>query len=273
MAKAKHKIPVVTINREQSSSRFEVVAGEEPLEIRLKTPSQSQALAITMRTPGNDFELAAGWLLAEGVIDHIGTIKHIGYCTDEDLGEAERYNTVTVTLKHEVVLPNERRFYSSSACGVCGSSGIGELQARCQVLGDKRSLAASLIAPMAETLRQKQRLFDETGGLHAAGLFDQHGRLLVVREDIGRHNAVDKVIGHWRLHQPASQPLVLLVSGRIGFEIAQKAIAAGIAVLCAIGAPSNLAVQLAERFQLTLVGFVRDQRFHIYSASQRIMLD
>ncbi|MER3461545.1 MAG: formate dehydrogenase accessory sulfurtransferase FdhD [Armatimonadota bacterium] len=247
---------------------------EEPLEIRLLAGEQRQTVAVTLRTPGQDFELAAGFLYAEGVVRSRDEIRRIAYCTDP--GEAQQYNIVNVELRGEGI-PDlerlERHFYTTSACGVCGKAGLEQLELRGQhPLEDASRVRAEVLPRLPEKLRQAQGLFERTGGLHAAALFDLEGNLLAVREDVGRHNALDKLIG-WALlegHLPLRERLVL-VSGRASYELCQKALAAGAPVLAAISAPSSLAVELARQFNLTLVGFLRES-FNVYSAPERILL-
>ena len=210
-----------------------------------------------MRTPGNDFELAAGFLFAEGLVGRREEIRRIAYCTDQD--EPQQYNIVNVELWANT-LPNlaplERHFYTTSACGVCGRAGLDNLRSRCARLEPSLQLSAETIATLPQKLQEHQGLFAQTGGLHAAALFDQSGNLIQVREDVGRHNALDKLVG-WALlenHLPLSEGLVL-VSGRASYELAQKTLAAGIPILAAISAPSSLAVELAREFNLTPVSY------------------
>lgn len=250
------------------------LASEEPLEIRLLATGQRRTLAVTLRTPGQDFELAAGFLLAEGVISGRDEIRRIAYCTDP--GEAQQYNIVNVELRGES-LPDlerlERHFYTTSACGVCGKAGLEQLKLRGQCpLADASRIRAEVLPRLPQKLRRAQGLFERTGGLHAAALFDLEGNLLALREDVGRHNALDKLIG-WALLE-GKLPLeekVVLVSGRASYELCQKVLAARGPILAAISAPSSLAVELARQFNLTLVGFLRES-FNIYSAPERILL-
>ncbi len=250
------------------------LATEEPLEIRLLASSQSgKTLAVTMRTPGHDFELAAGFLLAEGLVNKAQEIRRIAYCTDP--GEPQQYNIVNVELSTATLpdlAPLERHFYTTSACGVCGRAGLENLQRRYAPLDLGWKVSSELIARLPGQLQAHQPLFAQTGGLHAAALFDQGGHLLALREDVGRHNALDKLLG-WALLEnrlPLSQH-ILLVSGRASYELAQKALAAGVPVLCAISAPSSLAVELAQAFNLTLIGFLRES-FNVYSGAERLTL-
>ncbi len=276
-------IPVQKVQGVSSSAEQDLLAVEEPLQLRLSFQSQgarrSKDLSITMRTPGHDVELAAGFLFTEGILqvpDQIVEIQGGG----SGKNAKQNRNTVTVRLKRGVKLDwdrLERHFYLSSSCGVCGKASIEALQATgCPTLPSAKPLIdSSVIHRLPQTLRSSQALFDRTGGLHAAALFNSTGKLLSMREDVGRHNALDKLIGAEFLKNrlPLSNRLadrLLLLSGRTSFELVQKALMAGIPVLAAVGAPSSLAVELALRFQMTLVGFVRNDRFNIYSGGWRI---
>lgn len=235
-------------------------------------------LAVTMRTAGNDFELAAGFLFTEGILQHPRQIYRISYCTDPDVDGEQRYNIVNVTLKPGVSFDPallQRNFYTTSSCGVCGKASLEAIHA-CgarPVAADGFTVEASVIARLGDGLRQAQRLFDRTGGIHAAGIFDGSGRLEIVREDVGRHNAVDKAIGHMFLagRLPADRR-ILMVSGRASFEIMQKAAMAGIPVVVAVSAPSSLARDAAREFGITLVGFARGPRFNVYAGAERVKL-
>lgn len=257
--------------------REDRLATEEPLEVRLAWPGRpAQRVGVTMRTPGHDFELAAGLLFAEGLLAP-AVLDTVAYCTDVRLSAEQEFNVVTVTLSGAP--PREPGARSStvtaaaSACGVCGTESIEDVllltrQRGCAVAS--APVAPEVLHALPERLRERQRVFDRTGGLHAAGLFSAEGDLLVLREDIGRHNAVDKVVGTRLLAgEPTAAP-VLCVSGRIGFEIVQKAVAAGVGVLAAIGAPSSLAVRLAADAGLGLVGFLSPDRFVVYAGEDRI---
>lgn len=254
------------------------VVTEEPLEIRAAGPGEeSRPVAVTMRTPGHDFELAVGFLVGEGLVTP-AAIAAVGYC---DAAEADnRLNTVTVSLRSPWRPPAERTFVAGSSCGVCGKTGIDQLEVACPVLprGGPR-VPASVIGALPERLRRAQRVFERTGGLHAAGVFDHLGELHLAREDIGRHNAVDKVVGRRALDLaggnrpgPPGDRAVLLVSGRVSFEIVQKTAMAGLTVLAAVSAPSSLAVAVAERLGVTVAGFVRDGSYNIYSHPERVDL-
>jgi len=255
--------------------RRDDLATEEPMEIRIQAGEERRTVAITMRTPGHDFELAAGFLYGEGVAAPADVVS-IAYCTDEDVPREARYNTVTVRLRGDVLpdLPSlDRHFVTSSACGVCGTAGLDALRGRCSPLPDQEDLLISteVLYDLPGRLRSAQGVFGKTGGLHAAGLFTPAGEPLAVREDVGRHNALDKLVG-WAM-MSGRLPLgghVLMVSGRTSYEIMQKALTAGLPVVCAVSAPSSLAVDLAREFGMTLVGFLREERFNVYAGAHRI---
>jgi FdhD protein len=240
---------------------------EEPLEIRLS----GRPLSVTMRTPGDDFDLVAGFLYGEGVVRAPDDIATMRYCADTGT-----FNVVDVTLAEGVPPPEvsvERSFYTTSACGVCGKTSIEAIRRRTRydVAADPPRLDPEVLAGLPATLRSAQRVFERTGGLHAAGLFDARGTLLTLREDVGRHNAVDKVIG-WAL-KDKRVPLtghVLLVSGRASFELTQKALLAGVPALAAVSAPSSLAADLAEEAGMTLVGFLRGSSMNVYARAGRL---
>jgi FdhD protein len=249
-----------------ASRMDDVLAVEEPLEIRLG----DRSLSITMRTPGNDFELAAGFLHSEGMIRDAGQILSMG--NPDDGGS----DVVVVELKDDALISArpQRNFVMTSACGVCGKASLKDLEVNaCPVLPpDDVRLSPQIIHGLPDTLRRAQAVFDSTGGLHAAARFSLQGELESLREDIGRHNAVDKLIGAALLggRMPMSGSL-LLVSGRASFELVQKALVAGIPVMAAVGAPSSLAVATAERSGMTLIGFLRNGRFNVYTGSHRIL--
>ncbi|MDQ6840608.1 MAG: formate dehydrogenase accessory sulfurtransferase FdhD [Actinomycetota bacterium] len=252
----------------------ETVVTEEPLEIRVAGPGQDPTPAVvTMRTPGHDFELAAGFLVTEG-LTAADEVAAVGYC--EAAEPQNRFNTVTVSLRRAWDQAATRRdFTATSACGMCGKASIDAVELSCPVVAPGRTVAASLIPLLPDRLRAGQRVFDSTGGLHAAGLFDTAGELMCLREDVGRHNAVDKVVGHRLLTGcalPAPEGAILMVSGRVSFEIVQKAAMAGIGVLAAVSAPSSLAVSAAERLGLSIAGFVRNGRYNVYTHAERIDL-
>jgi FdhD protein len=271
-----HRRPVVKIDLDGSAEprrRPDDLAAEEPLEIRLRrTP-----LAVTMRTPGQDIDLTMGFLLTEGIIGAAGDVVTAQLCAGTDAPNT--YNVVDVVLGDHVPPPvtdPSRNFYTTSSCGVCGKASIDAVRTRSQVdvSGDPLSISARVLAALPDRLRAAQRTFDRTGGLHAAGLFAPDGDLLVLREDVGRHNAVDKVIG-WALRE-GRLPLtghVLLVSGRASFELTQKAWMAGIPLLAAVSAPSTLAAELADEAGLTLVGFLRGSSMNVYTHPQRVTVE
>ncbi len=254
------------------------LASEEPLEVRCGWPGvAARRVAVTMRTPGHDFELAAGLMHTEGILLGRSHLHTVAYCTDNTLLPEQEFNVVTVTLAaapgREPAIRYDGPAAATSACGVCGTQSIDDVLGR--VTGgtgdDPATIDPEVLRHLPEKLRSSQRVFDSTGGLHAAGLFDAAGRLLVSREDVGRHNAVDKVVGSrlldtgGRVDPESGEGTVLVVSGRIGFEIAHKAAAAGVRLLGAVGAPSSLAVDLADRAGLCMIGFLRRDRFVVYT--------
>lgn len=270
---------VWTFQGGEGSERDDRLATEEPLEIRLRTGEKTHTVAVTMRTPGNDEELAAGFLYAEEVVADRSRIRRITpLFPPEDmalLGASEGSNIVEVELTdgpEPELRALERHFFATSACGVCGKAGLEALRVRVPALPPSGPLVTpDLLRELPGRLRQAQGVFDATGGLHAAALFDAAGTLLDVREDVGRHNALDKLIG--RAFLDGKLPLrdhLVLVSGRASYELLQKCLVAGVPLVCAVSAPSSLAVELAERFGLTLVGFLRGDRFNVYAGPERI---
>jgi FdhD protein len=253
----------------------DTVVVEEPLEIRVA----GRPLTVTMRTPGADFDLAAGFLVSEGVVRRADEIASIRYCAGATEDGRNTYNVVNVVLSAGVPPPDpslERNFYTTSSCGLCGKASLDAVRtiATWPVRDDPMRIDAALVADLPDRLRAAQRVFDRTGGLHAAGLFSQDGRMLCLREDVGRHNAVDKVVG-WAL-RGGRVPLrgtLLLVSGRASFELVQKAVMVGLPVLAAVSAPSSLAVDLASDAGLTLIAFLRGSSMNVYSASHRLGLE
>ena len=245
------------------------VAREEPLEIRVK----GESIVVTMRTPGHDKELAIGFLLAEGVITNSSDVLEIAYCQQ---GEASLHkNILNVFLSPEVEINLDRlkrNVYASSSCGLCGKASIESLQNIFEPLNKIETvISVDKIFTLAQKLRAKQSTFDKTGGLHAAGIFDRNGELLVLREDIGRHNAVDKILGHLFLkNRMPLEDCVLMVSGRASFEIIQKSLAGRVGIICAVSAPSSLAVDMAKESGQTLIGFLRERKFNVYSHKERI---
>jgi len=295
------RLPVQKVSVDHHLATQDPVVVEEPLEIMLEYgpagARTTQPVSVTMRTPGHDTELALGFLFTEGIIPDRSALLQTGVSQNGAENGAEvnakngtentaKNGTEVTTQKNAVKIalaptatPDlkklQRHFYTSSSCGVCGKTSIEALHTSHQVQSIEKGpvINASILYTLPALLRQGQDLFDFTGGLHAAGLFDNKGRLILVREDIGRHNALDKLIGHALLHDqlPLNQH-ILLLSGRACFELIQKAAVAGIAVVAAVGPPSSLAVRLAEESGITLVGFLKQKRFNIYSGAHRILL-
>jgi FdhD protein len=272
-AAAVEAVMVTALDGSRRTERADQVVGEEPLEIRLGGPGQIAApIAVTMRTPGHDFELAVGFLIAEGLLEGQGDLTAVRYCELPD-GEPQRYNIVTVSTRRPVdVGARQRQTTVSASCGICGTASLEQLEDRCPAVAPGQPIEASVLTGLPDRLRQHQRVFERTGGLHGAGLYDHTGAMLAVREDIGRHNAVDKLVG-WAAMQgrlPLSS-VVLVVSGRVSFEIIQKAAVAGLATVVAVSAPSSLAVTTARRMGMTLAGFVRNGRANLYTGAQQVL--
>jgi FdhD protein len=273
MGRVTARRPVRRITAEGETSRPDSLAVEEPMELRVG----GRPLAVTMRTPGNDIDLVHGFLLTEGVISSREDISVVRYCDGVDEQGRNTYNVLDVALAAGVTPPAagvERNFYTTSSCGLCGKASLDavRLNSRHPPAGDRVDVSTATLIGLPAKLREAQRVFDSTGGLHAAGLFTADGELLVVREDVGRHNAVDKVIG-WAV-QSGRVPLsgcVLMVSGRASFELVQKAVMAGIPVLAAVSAPSSLAVELAAESGVTVIGFLRGTSMNVYSVSERVV--
>ena len=272
---------VLQAGDEAARPRTDVIAVEEPLEIRLY-PGNGGAftrISVTMRTPGHDFELAAGFLRTEGLLREPDDVRAISYCTDPSLDGAQQYNIVNVALRSGAAYDPDRlrrNFYTTSSCGVCGKASIEAIHVRGidAVGNDAFTVDDGTLGRLGDALRGAQTIFAKTGGLHAAGLFDRDGRLLALREDVGRHNAVDKLVGHAFLaRQLPLADRLLMVSGRASFEIVQKAAAAGIPVIAAVSAPSSLACDAAEAFGMTLLGFVRGPRFTVYTGAHRVKIN
>ncbi|EME52043.1 FdhD protein [Amycolatopsis decaplanina DSM 44594] len=265
--------PVRKISATKDVRRPDALAAEEPLEIRVG----GKALAVTMRTPGNDVELAHGFLLSEGVLTSREDVAVARYCDGVDDQGRNTYNVLDIALAEGVAPPEtgvERNFYTTSSCGVCGKAALDAVRLRSRFSPEKSefTVGTDVLAKLPDTLRAHQKVFSSTGGLHAAALFDGDGNLAVVREDVGRHNAVDKVLG-WALQEgriPAADT-GLLVSGRASFELVQKAAMAGIGLLAAVSAPSSLAAELAEENGMTLIGFLRGDSMNLYSGEQRVL--
>ncbi|MYW62689.1 formate dehydrogenase accessory sulfurtransferase FdhD [Streptomyces sp. SID8379] len=275
MGRVTERRKVIRIRDGHVTSRPDTLVAEEPLEIRLN----GKPLAITMRTPGDDFALAAGFLVSEGVLGAAADLQNIVYCAGATQDGSNTYNVVDVRTAPEVVLPDitlERNVYTTSSCGLCGKASLDAVRTTARFpISDTPPvrLTPELLSSLPDRLREAQRVFDRTGGLHAAALFDEEGTLVDIREDVGRHNAVDKLVG--RALQSGDLPLsrsVLLVSGRASFELAQKAVMAGIPVLAAVSAPSSLAVDLAAETGLTLIGFLRGPHMNVYAGEHRVDL-
>ena len=266
--------PVRAVDGDQTRERSDRLVTEEPMEIRVHGPGQEPApLVVTMRTPGNDFDLAVGFCITEGVVDSGADVATVAYCVPED--GVQQYNIVTIRLRRPVDLESHHReFAANASCGLCGKATLEQVEITCGPVGPGPRVGRSTLTALPERLRRAQTVFDATGGLHAAACFGPDGELTVLREDVGRHNAVDEVVGHAALEGrlPLAEQL-LLVSGRMSFEIVQKAAVAGIPILSAVSAPSSLAVAAADRLGQTIVGFLRGDRFNIYTHPERIDLE
>ena len=291
---SKSEARVWVVEAGEKSARTDQLATEEPLEIRLRVGravdgkgpvpvfrrqgSGQRTLSVTMRTPGHDFELAAGFIHGEGIVRGADEIQALSHADDARIEEDRRHNVVNVDLRRDT-LPDlqhvERQLYTTSACGVCGKASLEALRLRgAPAIAPGPRVDAEVLRALPERLRAGQGIFDVTGGLHAAALFDLEGNLLALREDVGRHNALDKLVG-WALLQrclPLSRHVVM-VSGRTSFEILQKCLMAGVPIVCAVSAPSSLAVAVAAEFGITLVGFLRGDRFNVYAGVERIQAE
>jgi FdhD protein len=264
---------VVAVRDQDRFERPDRLATEEPMEIRAEGPGQEPVtIAVTMRTPGNDFELAVGFLFTEGLIASRDDVLSVVYC-DLPAGE-QQFNVVTVRLARLFDPESiKRNFYATSSCGVCGKASMEQVRLSCDPIASNLEVSSAVIAGLPAALREAQQVFEQTGALHACGLFDSIGSALSVREDVGRHNALDKLVGHALLvgGLPLSEQ-VLMVSGRDSFEIVQKAAMAGVPMICAVSAPSSLAVESARELGMTLVGFVRGSSFNVYTGPQRVRM-
>jgi FdhD protein len=274
-------INIIKVNNTQTSETVDLLAVEEPLEIRIgygpADDRQQKNISVTMRTPGNDFELALGFLFTEGIIESANDVYKIQYCTETNTIE-NKENIVRVELNPNVEIDFsklQRNFYTTSSCGVCGKESIEAVKVCRQsaVRGPQFVVSRDIIISLPDKLRAQQNVFEYTGGLHACALFDLDGDLKLLREDVGRHNALDKLIGascHAEFTEASLDKSILLLSGRASFELLQKAAMSNIQMVCAVGAPSSLAVETAEEFGITFIGFLRGDRFNIYSNPQRI---
>ncbi len=264
---------IVAVRGESLEVRDDRVVGEAPLEIRAAGPRQDPvAVAVTMRTPGNEAELAVGFLRTEGLLDGQEVLGTSGG-DPGTLSQPDDTIVVRLSKTFDDSKVAERHFVATASCGICGKASIDEVALRTEPLPEGPVVSRSVILALSDLLRAAQRAFDETGGLHAAGLFTPKGELLALREDVGRHNAIDKLVGSQVL--AGAMPLhdrVLMVSGRVSFEIVQKAAVAGIPIICAVSAPSDLAIETAERLCVTLVGFLRGDGFNVYAHDARIDL-
>lgn len=275
------RVDVVKVKSARHETLPDLVSVEEPLEMRLGHGTEDdrvkKPISITMRTPGNDFELALGFLFTEGIIQSAQDVKQVRYCEEPETEEAAG-NVVIIELQTHVSIDFkklERHFYTTSSCGVCGKASIEAVQnTNCPIIPMTPDLIdEKLLHTLPDRLRAKQAVFEYTGGLHGCALFNFEGTLLISREDVGRHNALDKLIGAVLSENSIDpQNTVLLLSGRVSFELVQKAAMAGIPIISAVGAPSSLAVNSAHELGITLVGFLRDDRFNIYCHSERISL-
>jgi FdhD protein len=271
MGRVTARRPILRLTPDGESRRPDTLAVEEPFEIRVG----GVPLTVTMRTPGDDIDLAHGFLLTEGVIGSRDDVLTARYCAGSDVDGVNTYNVLDVRLAPGVPGPDPsitRNFYTTSSCGVCGKAALEAVRLATRFpVDDSATVSADTLATLPDRLRDRQKVFDSTGGLHAAGLFTTSGELLVVREDVGRHNAVDKVLG-WAL-LAGRVPLtgcVLMVSGRASFELVQKAAMAGIPILAAVSAPSSLAVDMAAEQGMTLVGFLRGRSMNVYTHHERV---
>ena len=259
------RVPILKIESQRQRGVDDDVVLEEPLEIRVN----GESLTVTMRTPGDDFDLAVGLLWTEQIISSRDEIGTIAYCADEDQPELKNViNSVLVDRNRK--LEPSRRLWSNSSCGLCGKATLDAIRRACRPITATSMVSEDLLCSFPARLREAQANFERTGGIHAAGLFDTKGNLLLLREDIGRHNAVDKVLGAALTAGIQMAETVLMVSGRLGFEIAQKAVVAGIPIVASISAPSSLAVELASEFNMTAVGFLRGHSMNVYSSPERI---
>ncbi len=268
------RVDIDRVSEASSRRRRDAVAVEEPLEIRIATVAgEEHQVAVTMRTPGDDFDLTAGFLFSEGLLTHRSDVADLRYCVDV---EAQEYNIVTAYLSESARFdPADltRNFYTTSSCGVCGKASLEAIEIRgcAPIPAAGATVSSDVVRSLPATLRSRQAVFERTGGLHAAGLFDAAGELQLLREDVGRHNALDKVVGERFLtgRLPLGEA-VLAVSGRASFEIMQKALSAGIPIVVAVGAPSSLAVEVAKEFGMTLVGFAKPTGFNVYTGRHRV---
>jgi FdhD protein len=265
---------VVAVRGSEIEVRGDTVVGEEPMEIRAAGPGQETvAVAVTMRTPGHEAELAVGFLRTEGLIAGAGDVRNVEFGDPGALNRPDDTVIVRLTKAFDASAVAARHFVATASCGICGKASLDEIAVRAEEIPPGPVVARTVLLGLPDTLRAAQAVFEKTGGLHAAGLFTPDGTLVEIREDVGRHNALDKLVGSQIL--AGRGPLndrILMVSGRVSFEIVQKAAVAGIPILCAVSAPSDLAVEAATRLGVTLVGFLRDDGFNLYANDGRIDL-
>lgn len=271
---------ILKINKLNSNKNIDLVVNEEPLQIKLQFTENSEwvekPLSITMRTPGNDFELAIGFLFSEGIINSINDILQIRYC--ETVKEEEKGNVVIIKLSPNISVDLKnlnRYFYTNSSCGICGKTIIDSIKkcASIHPIIDSVKINKDVFWKLNESLTKHQTIFKYTGGIHASALFNFHGELITIKEDIGRHNALDKVIGEGLKKELIPlQDFILFLSGRVSFELVQKAVRSGILIIVAVGAPSSLAVELALSNKITLIGFIKKDSYNIYSCPERICM-
>jgi FdhD protein len=275
-------IQILKINNVESELTDDLLAVEEPMEIRIgfgKNNNREQRnISVTMRTPGNDFELALGFLFTEGIIENVNDVSQIKYCSELN-SKQDNNNIVRVELNENIVFDFskiQRNFYTTSSCGVCGKASIDAIKTVCntKVTEENLKVSKNVILALPDKLRSSQNVFEYTGGLHACALFDNNGNIELIREDVGRHNALDKLIGAVIGNKNQTQLFenkILLLSGRASFELIQKAAMANIKIICAVGAPSSLAVETAIEFGITLIGFLREKRFNVYTNFERVI--
>lgn len=276
-------IKILKINNVESELTDDLLAVEEPLELRIgfgrNNNREQRNISVTMRTPGNDFELALGFLFTEGIIENVNEVSQIKYCSELN-SKQENYNIVRVELNENIAFDFskiQRNFYTTSSCGVCGKASIDAIKTVCNIKETEGNLkvSQSVILTLPDKLRSSQNVFEYTGGLHACALFDNNGNIEIIREDVGRHNALDKLIGAVIGNKKQTQTFenkILLLSGRASFELIQKAAMANIKMVCAVGAPSSLAVETANEFGITLIGFLREKRFNVYTNFERVII-
>ena len=273
-----HPIQIQKVNSHSKEFKNDLLAVEEPLEIKLgfgpKENRQQKSLAVTMRTPGNDQELAMGFTLTEGIIKSFRDVTYINYCKDQEGKTSD--NIIRLELDSNVKIDWERmqrHFYTNSSCGICGKASIESLELlNVEPLDQDLTISREIIHSLEGKMRDAQLVFEHTGGLHAAAVFSADGELLLMREDVGRHNALDKLIGAATLKNMDLDQNIILLSGRVSFELVQKALMAKIPFIVAVGAPSSLAVETAKKFNITILGFARNSQFNLYAGEQRLIL-